>query len=456
MVLFVLMLPLAWAALAEETEAELEQGVAAFESAAVVEELVKQLGADEFTAREQASEALWEIGKPAMKALEAAAKVGDYEVVWRAEQILKKFRIGIFPDTPKDIRGHLQNYSEGNDSAKRLSVQALLALGHNGFKATLHLLEHEEDEKLKEYIRSRLMSQVSQFAPHLIRKGELDEAETYLRLAALNGRRSSLSAYAAYVTVRGKLDQAIKDLKKDDAALTTAERRALAWLYRGKGDLAAAIKVLGDEEQLKSLRRDLLIEAGRWKELLVQIKDIDAAPTQQIGYWMTYARLAGDREQYEKLRDVLMKRAKVTTDTQRNAIPEILMLNDEFDLAFALKHEMGHWEDLLTLYAHQHRYDEWTKLFNETAANEKIDVGRRVTLQMQSLPTWRRLGRDDMTNACLTAALDESDALIAGANRYPVRQLLVGLQLFKSDEAAVKFAAKVHASDQCRRLREEV
>lgn len=60
------------------------------EEAARIAGLVKQLGAEDFGAREKAQEALAEFGAKAIPALREAAKSGDAEVADRAERLLAK------------------------------------------------------------------------------------------------------------------------------------------------------------------------------------------------------------------------------------------------------------------------------------------------------------------------------------------------------------------------------
>src|SRR2546423_1460347 len=64
---------------------------------------IQQLGDNQFDAREEASRKLWEAGQAAEAALQAAAKSDDAEVKRRAEELLEKFRWGIYPDTPKEV-----------------------------------------------------------------------------------------------------------------------------------------------------------------------------------------------------------------------------------------------------------------------------------------------------------------------------------------------------------------
>jgi hypothetical protein len=54
-----------------------------------ITQLVKQLGDDEWSKREEAQKKLTAFGRAAKSALDKAAKEKDLEVVWRAEAVLR-------------------------------------------------------------------------------------------------------------------------------------------------------------------------------------------------------------------------------------------------------------------------------------------------------------------------------------------------------------------------------
>jgi len=411
-----------------------------------VEQLIKQLGADDFSTREQATEELWKIGEPAMAPLEEAVKGGDYEVVWRAEQILKKFRLGIFPDTPKHIAGHLENYSSGNDGTKRTVVQALLGLGAEGFEAVARLLANEKDKKLREYIETRLAIQATQFTPGLIAAGKFDEAARYLRLGAASGVGSAVQAYTSFVVERGQLDEAIKKTSPDDPG----GKQMLAWLYRANGELDKAIDLVEDDASLSRLHQQLLHEAGRWAALAEGREKPDADSLDYIGYLgyeMAYHRLAGNDEAYRKAVDTVMAAADTMEANRRNHLPELLLLNDEIAKAMQLYRKFDRRRSVLQLLAHQHRYTDAKKLLHETMGDEAFDAERRMLLQLESIDTWQLLGDSDAANACLTATLDEKDAIINNGYRYTARKLLSATRDLRGDKEAAALAAAALAAE---------
>src|SRR5438270_10869863 len=78
--------------------------------AAGVDDLVRDLGSDDFKKREAATQALSEAGPDAVPALEKAAKDKDPEVRWRAEKALQAIRSrgrpgAGAPEKPKGAKG---------------------------------------------------------------------------------------------------------------------------------------------------------------------------------------------------------------------------------------------------------------------------------------------------------------------------------------------------------------
>lgn len=87
----VLGLGLAWLVL-PASEVSGAEGQAIKSDAATIKQLIEGLGADEFSAREAATEQLSRIGLPAFKAVEEAVHHSDREVRYRAERILARIR----------------------------------------------------------------------------------------------------------------------------------------------------------------------------------------------------------------------------------------------------------------------------------------------------------------------------------------------------------------------------
>jgi len=87
--------------------------------------LIRDLGADSYKARERATARLWRIGRPAVAALEAAARSEDLEVSTRAGMILADLRAGIGPDWPAEIIALARKVNWCAESQRRAGVEAI-------------------------------------------------------------------------------------------------------------------------------------------------------------------------------------------------------------------------------------------------------------------------------------------------------------------------------------------
>ncbi len=87
--------------------------------------LIRELGADSYKARQRATARLWRIGRPAVAALEAAARSEDLEVSTRAGMILADLRAGIEPDWPLEIVALARKVNWCVESQRRAGLEAI-------------------------------------------------------------------------------------------------------------------------------------------------------------------------------------------------------------------------------------------------------------------------------------------------------------------------------------------
>ena len=129
---------------------------------------VKDLGADSWRVREEASRRLWEIGRPAQTALEQAADSDDPEVRARARRILEKFKYGIYPDTPDEVVELIQKYRRATPGTHLAIVRYLLQKGAPGCRAVLALAKAEENKTIRGQLAAELSRRVAKVAPVLL------------------------------------------------------------------------------------------------------------------------------------------------------------------------------------------------------------------------------------------------------------------------------------------------
>jgi hypothetical protein len=99
------------------------EGVASAEG---IDELIKQLDADQYSQRQDAQEALIAIGKPAIEAVSQAATAGSLEVTSRSIDILKKLYQSSDEATKAAAEAALQKLADGDHPSSARRAKAVL------------------------------------------------------------------------------------------------------------------------------------------------------------------------------------------------------------------------------------------------------------------------------------------------------------------------------------------
>jgi tetratricopeptide (TPR) repeat protein len=278
-------------------------------TAARIARWIAQLGDDDFNLRQEASRQLRAAGRRAEPALARAADSRDAEVRKRARAILADFRWGIYPDTPPAVVKLVREYQAATLPGKRTIVRGLLAAGPAGCRALVKVAHAESDPPLRHELFTTLSVELVRSLPGLLLDGSLDTVEELLEVVLTGDPRRGAANYAAHALLTGKLGARIAEFE----ALARrhppgkAQAEVLAYLYRARGDLAAARKAAataGREELVEAL----LVEAGAWKELaarkqLVSFRD----PLEQQGFRAAFHRLAGNRKEFAELIQAIRK-----------------------------------------------------------------------------------------------------------------------------------------------------
>jgi tetratricopeptide (TPR) repeat protein len=106
---------------------------------------VKNLGADEFPVREEATRFLWEAGTEAQAMLEKVRDDPDPEVSQRARQLLQYLQFGIRPDMPDKIRDLITRYREAKEDNRHAIIEDLVKAGPVAYPALVALGRMEPD-----------------------------------------------------------------------------------------------------------------------------------------------------------------------------------------------------------------------------------------------------------------------------------------------------------------------
>jgi hypothetical protein len=275
---------------------------------AQIEQWIKQLGDSEFLVRESATRKLWEAGDHAEGALQKATRSDDPEVAKRAREILDKFKWGIYPDTPREVADLITSYQEPPADGKMPPfrhkadiIRKLLRAGPFGIKAIRRLSSAEPLDEVREAIFEDLRKDLAEF----LADGKLDAAEALVD-AGLYTRSMGPSYVTAFWLLRGKPEETVA--RFEALAAVPDQRRAaevLAYLYRARGDLAAARKT-AEKARNRELIEGLLYEAADWKALAAKPAIVNAeTPLEQAAFRAAYQRLAGkDKDMEASLAEV--------------------------------------------------------------------------------------------------------------------------------------------------------
>ena len=114
-----------------------------------VAQWVRDLGHDDFEQTGERLETAVGGRAPGGGALKEALKSDDVEVKRRSQELLDKFKWGIYPDTPAKIVEMIQRYQAGADAdAKGAIVQELLDAGEDGRTAFARISAAEDKNLL--------------------------------------------------------------------------------------------------------------------------------------------------------------------------------------------------------------------------------------------------------------------------------------------------------------------
>jgi Flp pilus assembly protein TadD len=356
-------------------------------TAADIARWIKELGDNDFATREKASRKLWATGEAAEDALRQAAATDDPEVKRRAGDILEKFKWGVYPDTPKEVLALIISYQAANNPNEKINlIGQLLKSGPFGRKALARIAAAEPDAD----VRGQVFDRVSRELPDLLAKGE-SEAVQALVEAGLHSGAMGPAYYAAFWLLRGKLDDRItffSAVAKDP----NEERRkkadeVLAYLYRARGDLAAARRA-AERAKREDLAEALMFEAADWKALAA-LADLGNAgrPIEKWSFRAAYHRLAGNVKQRDEALAEVRKAAETDPDKETMAFiaAKAFLLNDRVAEGLELLAASDRPEVGFEILAGQLRYPEAMALVEAARKAESKHLDKLERAQARTL-----------------------------------------------------------------------
>ncbi|HPD17478.1 MAG TPA: hypothetical protein PLE19_21275 [Planctomycetota bacterium] len=254
----------------------------------VIQALIRDLGAESYTARERATTALRLVGQPARKALEKAAESDDPEVRLRARDVLSDVVLGIGPDWPADIVLLVRHFDDMQQHERSNAIYRIAQLGAKAVPFLLKRMEtgtpSEANWALNALQQRANNAEVCEEVIRLLGEPANDQQARALAWARAQ-RGQALAGIEAIVTQRPA------DLKINKATEVTIED-SLARLRAGK-----AQEVLAEAENLAKadpadpralyLQAEALILLNRDKEALsLRDKAVALSPDQQQPHYL--------------------------------------------------------------------------------------------------------------------------------------------------------------------------
>jgi tetratricopeptide (TPR) repeat protein len=371
-----------------------------------VAEWVKQLGDDDFATREKASKLLWEAGKAAEPALRKAAESGDAETARRANEILEKFKFGIYPDTPPKLVALINQFRAGDLAAKQDALKGLMAMGARGYSTLVKLVNTESDADLRRELQAQVVREAPRVAGPLLADGETALVEELLDSGVAGNAPSAHEGYAAYWLLRGQIDKKIAAWSARPAPLGLNEQQAskvLAYLHRAAGDLPRA-RARAEQSGDVPLLLTVLTEVGDWKELArVGAGGDGLSEVEALGYRAAYARLSGDKDGFAKAVEDLVKSAegKPADASEWWFAAEALLINEQPDKAVEVLRKCENMANAVEVLFAQGKFREGLKLAEEGGGRHPF------WRELRTARTLHRLGERDAARKRFAALADQ-------------------------------------------------
>jgi tetratricopeptide (TPR) repeat protein len=322
-----------------------------------IADAVRQLGDDNFTVREKATEFLWKVGRQAEKALEAAAQSDDRETAIRAAEVLEKVRLGVFPDTPPELLQLIRTYQRGGLDQKRVVLSQLRQKKQHN--TMFSLIRGEPDKLVRKQLAREFVTDGRKVASDLAAAENYSAAEEMLSWSAsVDETTRSQRDYAAFLYLRGRLPEKLAELRaKDDEPDDKDAARLSGTMLLVQGEYREALK-LANLSSDRALQNDLLFRLEDWKALAKEEQLPDGQPVERLGCKAAYHRLLGDEAGFKQTVDEIMA-LPMTNEEQGWLAAEVLMVN-------------GRWEDAGAILRKWDRYSAFQLLCAQLKFREAL------------------------------------------------------------------------------------
>ena len=198
-----------------------------------LEALIRDLADDKFQTREDASRKIWEVGEPALSALQETAAGKDPEQAYRARELIRKIQMHLTPDTDAVVMALVERYAKATPNEKIDLFDKMRK--KRAWRQILKLYASENNPELQSRLQLSVEGIAIVAARECLLEGRTDAAREYLEMAPAHA--AGLLALADFHRSQGTLDAELKRAKTLKGAHAEAWRLAL---YRAAGNLEAA------------------------------------------------------------------------------------------------------------------------------------------------------------------------------------------------------------------------
>lgn len=275
-----------------------------------IKALIKNLGDESFSKREQAGADLWRLGELALPALELASASSNPEVAKRAEQLRYYIEAGVLLGSSKEVKQLVLRYAETHADGKYAILKKLTQMGM--WKQALHLGQKEKDLAAREKIENLLRETASAAARQALVAGDEPLAHDILKLRGEG--HQALIARAWLHCRRGQLKQQLSLAAKMPSQQGDAWRLAL---FRASGQLESSMQ-MAKKMELDHLLAMLMVMDGDALPLLQHRRNsVDMDTIRRWGAQIQISKLQGNLKEADALAKKLSKLATNEESTDR-------------------------------------------------------------------------------------------------------------------------------------------
>lgn len=361
---------------------------------------VKDLGADSFTQRENATMLLWSAGPAAEPLLRLALRSTDAEVVARATDLLDKIPFGIRPDSPRQLAAWISRARSADQAGWLDLVRELIDDNPRNVDLARSLAQKQSDPNRRRSMLRGIDREGWRAAWSFVRDGDWDRAgELWSRAAAWHGANDEgqievIRQFAIFTLAAGSTDRCIAEFAQrqdrrggidgflpDESPDGSSAATVLAFLHLAKNDVASGRK-LAEQSGRPGLIELADFEAGDWSKLA------DRVPSERVGddafalgWKMTLAHLAG-RSDFAEVRQAFEKTAELRP-SNRWLIFRTTLFDRRIDDAIALADRLRTPEATIThaeMLAQVGKLQEAMQRWNQLEPREKPTMMAQLAL----------------------------------------------------------------------------